>query len=168
MEFLVQTMESLKQHSRPASAALGHMLCAFVHMSLAEQSTSLSAVYYSTLGLFTEKTATTAGRKNVSVLFLLHVSVHVAKSLFSTINDCGLLFYSQHWCTWTACIILATSTLVFPFTGFPFTPVISSPAASVPSRAAGVLSKTCETSETKQLKRCQCHPLLNKLLSPLD
>lgn len=45
--------------------------------------------------------------------------------------------------TCTAWIILATSTLVFPFTGFPFTPVISSPAASVPSRAAGVLSKTC-------------------------
>lgn len=31
MEFLVQTMESLKQHSHPASVALGHMLCAFVH-----------------------------------------------------------------------------------------------------------------------------------------
>lgn len=140
-------MESLKQHSRPASAGIGHMLCAFVHMSLAEQSTSLSAVYNSTLRLFTEKTATTAGCKNVSVLFLLHVSIHVAKSLFSTIS--GLLFYFQHWCTWTACIILATSTLVFPFTGFPFTPVISSPAANVPSRAAGVLSKTCETSKTK-------------------
>ncbi|KAG7271334.1 hypothetical protein CRUP_037283 [Coryphaenoides rupestris] len=38
--------------------------------------------------------------------------------------------------TCTAWIILATSTLVFPFTAFPFTPVISSPAASVPSRAA--------------------------------
>lgn len=158
-------MESLKQHSRPASVVLGHMLRAFVYMSFAEQSTSLSAVYYSTLGLFTEKTATTAGCKNVSVLFLLHVSV---QSSFSTISDYGLLFYSQHCCTWTACIILATSTLVFPLTGFPFTPVISSPAASVPSRAAGVLSKTCETSETKQLKRCQCQPLINKVLPSLD
>lgn len=56
-------------------------------------------------------------------------------------------FILQHSCTWTACIILATSTLVFPFTGFPLTPVISSPAASVPSRAAGVLSKTCKQTE---------------------
>lgn len=50
--------------------------------------------------------------------------------------------------TFTICIILATSTLVFPLTDFPFTPVISSPAATVPSRAAGVLSKTWGTGRT--------------------
>lgn len=37
---------------------------------------------------------------------------------------------------------LATSTLVFPLTDLLLTPMISSPAASDPSREAGVLSKT--------------------------
>lgn len=57
-------------------------------------------------------------------------------------------FRFQNLLTWTAWIILATSTFVFPFTVFPFTPVISSPAANVPSRAAGVLSNTWETKPT--------------------
>ena len=47
--------------------------------------------------------------------------------------------------TLTDCIRRATSTLVRPLTDWPLTPTISSPAARLPSLAAGVLSKTCTT-----------------------
>jgi hypothetical protein len=45
--------------------------------------------------------------------------------------------------TLEACIILATSTFVFPLTDAPLTPTNSSPLCNVPSLAAGVLSNTC-------------------------
>lgn len=47
--------------------------------------------------------------------------------------------------TLTDWISLATSTFVLPLTDWPLTPTISSPAARLPSLAAGVLSKTCTT-----------------------
>lgn len=53
--------------------------------------------------------------------------------------------------TLQACIILATSTLVFPLTDAPLTPTNSSPLCNVPSRAAGVLSNTC-TRKAVQIK----------------
>lgn len=52
--------------------------------------------------------------------------------------------------TLTAWIARATSTFVFPLRDFPFTPTISSPAWSTPSREAGVLSNTWTTYKQGQ------------------